>query len=357
MHTSLLLVVITIAIAFCFDFLNGFHDAANSIATVVSTRVLSPRLAVVWAATFNFIAAFVFGIAVAKTISGGLVDPAQVTQYVILCALAGAIIWDILTWLWGMPTSSSHALIGGLAGAGIARAGWGVLIREPKLHWPLIGTIPGLGEKWMSTLIFIVLAPVIGLIIGLILMIAVSWIFQRNAPRSVDKLFRRLQIFSAAAYSLGHGGSDAQKTMGIVAGALLAAGYMTPAQFARGWGPYKWYIILGANAAMGLGTYFGGWRIVHTMGSKITKLKPVGGFCAEAAGATTLFFLAYHGIPVSTTHTITGAIVGVGSTGRLSAVRWGVAERIIWAWVLTIPASAFVAAVAFYIVKIFVPGA
>ena len=357
MHTSLLLVVITIAIAFCFDFLNGFHDAANSIATVVSTRVLSPRLAVVWAATFNFIAAFVFGIAVAKTISGGLVDPAQVTQYVILCALAGAIIWDILTWLWGMPTSSSHALIGGLAGAGIARAGWGVLIREPKLHWPIIGTVPGLGEKWMSTLIFIVLAPVIGLIIGLILMIAVSWIFQRSAPRSVDKLFRRLQIFSAAAYSLGHGGSDAQKTMGIVAGALLAAGYMTPAQFARGWGPYKWYIILGANAAMGLGTYFGGWRIVHTMGSKITKLKPVGGFCAEAAGATTLFFLAYHGIPVSTTHTITGAIVGVGSTGRLSAVRWGVAERIIWAWVLTIPASAFVAAVAFYIVKIFVPGA
>ncbi|MGE5324120.1 MAG: anion permease [Actinomycetota bacterium] len=357
MHTSLLLVVITIAIAFCFDFLNGFHDAANSIATVVSTRVLSPRLAVIWAAAFNFIAAFVFGIAVAKTISGGLVDPAEVTQYVILCALAGAIIWDILTWLWGLPTSSSHALIGGLAGAGIARAGWGVLIREPKLHWPLIGTVPGLGEKWMSTLIFIVLAPVIGLIIGLILMIAVSWIFQRSAPRSVDKLFRRLQIFSAAAYSLGHGGSDAQKTMGIVAGALLAAGYMTPAQFARGWGPYKWYIILGANAAMGLGTYFGGWRIVHTMGSKITKLKPVGGFCAEAAGATTLFFLAYHGIPVSTTHTITGAIVGVGSTGRLSAVRWGVAERIIWAWVLTIPASALVAAVAFYIVKIFVPGA
>lgn len=357
MHTSLLLVVITIVIAFCFDFLNGFHDAANSIATVVSTRVLSPRLAVVWAATFNFIAAFVFGIAVAKTISGGLVDPAEVTQYVILCALAGAIIWDILTWLWGLPTSSSHALIGGLAGAGIARAGWGVLIREPKLHWPIVGTIPGLGEKWMSTLIFIVLAPVIGLIIGLILMIAVSWIFQRSAPRTVDKLFRRLQIFSAAAYSLGHGGSDAQKTMGIVAGALLAAGYMTPAQFARGWGPYKWYIILGANAAMGLGTYFGGWRIVHTMGSKITKLKPVGGFCAEAAGATTLFFLAYHGIPVSTTHTITGAIVGVGSTGRLSAVRWGVAERIIWAWVLTIPASALVAAVAFYIVKIFVPGA
>jgi PiT family inorganic phosphate transporter len=352
-----LLVVITILIALSFDFLNGFHDAANSIATVVSTRVLSPRLAVVWAAVFNFIAAFVFGIAVAKTISGGLVDPKQVTQYVILCALAGAIIWDILTWWWGLPTSSSHALIGGLAGAGIARAGWQVLIREPKLHWPIVGTIPGLGEKWMATLIFIVLAPVIGLIIGLILMIAVSWIFRRSAPRTVDKLFRKLQLLSAAGYSLGHGGSDAQKTMGIIAGALLAAGYITPVQFARGWGPYKWYIILGANAAMGLGTYFGGWRIVHTMGSKITKLKPVGGFCAEGAGAITLFFLAYHGIPVSTTHTITGAIVGVGSTGRLSAVRWGVAKRIVWAWVLTIPASAAVAAITFYIVKLFLPGA
>ncbi|HKT50676.1 MAG TPA: inorganic phosphate transporter [Candidatus Angelobacter sp.] len=357
MHPTLLLVVITIFIALFFDFLNGFHDAANSIATVVSTRVLSPRLAVIWAATFNFVAAFIFGTAVAKTISGGLVDPAQVTQYVILCALAGAIIWDILTWWWGLPTSSSHALIGGLAGAGIARAGWQVLIREPKLHWPIIGTIPGLGEKWMSTLIFIVLAPVIGLIVGLILMIAVSWIFHRSAPRTVDKLFRKLQLLSAAAYSLGHGGSDAQKTMGIIAGALLAAGYLTPAQFAHGWGPYKWWIILGANAAMGLGTYFGGWRIVHTMGSKITKLKPVGGFCAESAGATTLFLLAYHGIPVSTTHTITGAIVGVGSTGRLSAVRWGVAQRIVWAWILTIPASAIVAAISFFVVKMFVPGA
>jgi len=356
-HPTLLLVVITILVALSFDFLNGFHDAANSIATVVSTRVLSPRLAVVWAATFNFIAAFIFGTAVAKTISGGLVDPAQVTQYVILCALGGAIIWDILTWWWGLPTSSSHALIGGLAGAGIARAGWQVLIREPKLHWPIIGTIPGLGEKWMATLIFIVLAPVIGLIIGLILMIAMSWIFHRSAPRTVDKLFRKLQLLSAAAYSLGHGGSDAQKTMGIMAGALLAAGYLTPSQFAHGWGPYKWWIILGANAAMGLGTYFGGWRIVHTMGSKITKLKPVGGFCAEGAGAATLFFLAYHGIPVSTTHTITGAIVGVGSTGRLSAVRWGVAQRIVWAWILTIPASAAVAAISFFIVKMFVPGA
>jgi inorganic phosphate transporter, PiT family len=356
-HTTLLLVIITISIALSFDFINGFHDAANSIATVVSTRVLSPRLAVVWAAAFNFIAAFVFGTAVAKTISSGLVDPKQVTQYVILAALAGAIIWDLLTWWWGLPTSSSHALIGGLAGAGIARAGWGVLVMEPKLVWPVIGTIPGLGEKWMSTLIFIVLAPIIGLIIGLALMVLVSWIFHRTAPRTVDSLFRRLQLLSAASYSLGHGGNDAQKTMGIIAGALLAGGYLTQEQFSKGWGPYKWYIILGANAAIALGTYFGGWRIVHTMGSKITKLRPVGGFCAEGAGAVTLFFLAYHGIPVSTTHTITGAIVGVGSTGRLSAVRWGVAGRIVWAWVLTIPASAVVAAVTYCILRFFVPNA
>ncbi len=357
MHLSGLLVLITILIALSFDFINGFHDAANSIATVVSTRVLSPRWAVVWAAVFNFVAAFVFHTAVAKTISGGLVDPKQVTQYVILAALAGAIIWDLLTWWWGLPTSSSHALIGGLAGAGIARAGWQILVREPKLHWPIIGTVPGLGEKWMSTLIFIVLAPLIGLVIGLFLMVAVSWIFHRTAPRTVDKLFRKLQLLSAAAYSLGHGGSDAQKTMGIIAAALLAGGYLTQQQFATGWGQYKWWIILSANAAMGLGTYFGGWRIVHTMGSKITKLKPVGGFCAEGAGAVTLFFLASHGIPVSTTHTITGAIVGVGSTNRLSAVRWGVAQRIVWAWVLTIPASAIVAAITFWIIRLFVPGA
>ncbi|HEX3587686.1 MAG TPA: anion permease, partial [Candidatus Angelobacter sp.] len=248
MHLSGLLVAVTILIALSFDFINGFHDAANSIATVVSTRVLSPRLAVIWAAFFNFVAAFVFGTAVAKTIAGGLVDPHQATQYVILSALVGAIIWDLLTWWWGLPTSSSHALIGGLAGAAIARAGWHVLVREPKLHWPIVGTIPGLGEKWMSTLIFIVLAPLIGLVLGLALMVAVSWIFQHTAPRTVDKLFRKLQLLSAAAYSLGHGGNDAQKTMGIIAGALLAGGYLTPAQFAAGWGNYKWYIILGANA-------------------------------------------------------------------------------------------------------------
>jgi inorganic phosphate transporter, PiT family len=356
-HLSGLLVVVTILIALAFDFINGFHDAANSIATVVSTRVLSPRWAVVWAAFFNFVAAFFLGTAVAKTISSGLVDPKQVTQYVILAALAGAIIWDLLTWWLGLPTSSSHALIGGLAGAAITKAGWQVLVRQPKLHWPLIGTVPGLGAKWMSTILFIVLAPMIGLILGLTLMVIVSWTFHRTAPRTVDKLFRRLQLLSAAAYSLGHGGNDAQKTMGIIAGALLAGGYLTPNQFAQGWGPFKWGIILSAHLAMGLGTYFGGWRIVHTMGSKITKLKPVGGFCAEAAGATTLFFLALNGIPVSTTHTITGAIVGVGATNRLSAVRWGVAGRIVWAWILTMPASAAVAAVTFLAIRLFVPNA
>ncbi|HEY6251099.1 MAG TPA: inorganic phosphate transporter [Candidatus Angelobacter sp.] len=357
MHLSGLLVTVSILVALSFDFINGFHDAANSIATVVSTRVLSPRLAVAWAAVFNFAAAFTFGFGVAKAISGGLVDPRQVTQFVIIAALAGAIIWDLLTWWWGLPTSSSHALIGGLGGAAIARAGWQVLVREPKLQIPLLGTVPGLGAKWMSTLLFIVLAPLMGLIIGLALMVAVSWIFRRSAPRTVDKLFRRLQLLSAAAYSLGHGGNDAQKTMGIIAGALLAGGYLSPAEFASGWGNYKWYIILTANSAMALGTYFGGWRIVRTMGARITKLKPVGGFCAESAGAITLFISIALGIPVSTTHTITGAIVGVGSTSRLSAVRWGVAERIVWAWILTIPASALVAALTFWIIRIWVPGA
>ena len=357
MHLSGLLVAVSILVALSFDFINGFHDAANSIATVVSTRVLSPRWAVIWAAIFNFVAAWVFGMAVANAISSGLVDPKQITQYVIIAALAGAIIWDLLTWWWGLPTSSSHALIGGLAGAAIARAGWQVLVREPKLQIPLIGTMPGLGAKWMSTLLFIVLAPLMGLIVGLALMVAVSWIFRRSAPQTVDRLFRKLQLLSAAAYSLGHGGNDAQKTMGIIAGALLAGGYLTSAQFASGWGPYKWSIILSAQLAMGLGTYFGGWRIVRTMGSRITKLKPVGGFCAESAGAITLFLSIHLGIPVSTTHTITGAIVGVGSTSRLSAVRWGVAERIVWAWILTIPASAVVAALTFWIIRVWVPNA
>lgn len=341
MDITTFLVSLTVLLALCFDFFNGFHDAANSIATVVSTRVLSPRLAVVWAAVFNFIAAFIFGIAVAKTIGSGMIDVNQITQYVVLSGLMGAIVWDILTWWWGLPTSSSHALIGAYGGAAVARAGFGVI----------------LPHGWTKTLIFIVVAPILGLVLGLILMTLVFWIFRYRAPQQVDSLFRRLQLLSAAAYSLGHGGNDAQKTMGIIAGALYSAGIMTKRDFSSTWGRFHWPIILAANLAMGLGTYFGGWRIVHTMGSKITKLKPVGGFCAETAGAVTLFTTAAAGIPVSTTHTITGAIVGVGATQRLSAVRWGVAGRIVWAWILTIPASGAVAAAVFWIIRLFNPEA
>jgi PiT family inorganic phosphate transporter len=311
--------------------------------------VLSPRLAVVWAAFFNFIAAFVFGTAVAKAIASGIIDPKQATPYVILAALVGAITWNLLTWWWGLPSSSSHALMGGLAGAGIAHAGFSVLVWEPKWVLPVIGTVPGLGMKWMQTLAFIIISPLLGMVLGLAFMVAVSWLLQKKAPRRVDTWFRKLQLLSAAAFSLGHGGNDAQKTMGIIAGALLAGGYLTPEQFAHGWGPYKWYIILAANGAIGIGTAFGGWRIVHTMGSKITKLKPVGGFCAETAGALTLFMNTHLGIPVSTTHTITGAIMGVGAVHRLSAVRWGVAGRIVWAWIMTIPASAIAAAISYWV--------
>jgi PiT family inorganic phosphate transporter len=346
MDTSLLLVILTIVFALTFDFLNGFHDAANSIATVVSTRVLSPKLAVIWAAFFNFLAAFIFGTAVAKTIGQGMIHlelhgTQIVTQYVVMAGLLGAIVWDLLTWVWGLPTSSSHALIGGYAGAAIAKAGFSVIITS----------------GWIKTLIFIVVAPIMGLVMGFGMMVAVYWIFRRRSPLQVDGLFRKLQLLSAAAYSLGHGGNDAQKTMGIIAGALYTGGLMTRSDVAGNWGNYHWPIILSANAAIALGTYFGGWRIVHTMGSKITKLKPVGGFCAETAGAITLFGTALAGIPVSTTHTITGAIIGVGATNRLSAVRWGVAKRIVWAWVLTIPASAAVSAVTYWIVAFFKPGA
>jgi inorganic phosphate transporter, PiT family len=341
LDSTTVLVLLTILFALSFDFFNGFHDAANSIATVVSTRVLSPKLAVIWAAFFNFVAAFIFGIAVAKTIGSGMINISHITQYVVLSGLTGAIIWDILTWWWGLPTSSSHALIGAYAGAAIARAGFSVIIPS----------------GWTKTLVFIVVAPFMGLILGLIFMTAMYWIFRHSAPRQVDTWFRKLQLLSAAAYSLGHGGNDAQKTMGIIAGALYTGGIISRKEFAGNWGHFHWPIILGANLAMGLGTYFGGWRIVHTMGSKITKLKPIGGFCAEAAGALTLFSTAVAGIPVSTTHTITGAIVGVGTTHRLSAVRWGVAGRIVWAWILTIPASAGVAATVFWIIRIFNPHA
>jgi PiT family inorganic phosphate transporter len=338
---DLLLLTITILVALIFDFLNGFHDAANSIATVVSTRVLSPKLAVVWAAFFNFVAAFLLGTAVAKTIGGGMIRIDTVTQYVVITGLLGAIVWDVLTWWWGLPTSSSHALIGGYAGAAVMRSGWHVII----------------AAGWYKTLIFIVVAPIMGLILGWSFMVAVYWLLRNKAPQRIDVWFRKLQLVSAAAYSLGHGGNDAQKTMGIVASALYGAHYLSANELAGGWGKFHWPIILAANTAIALGTYFGGWRIVHTMGSRITKLKPVGGFCAESAGAITLFSTALAGIPVSTTHTITGAIIGVGATHRLSAVRWGVARRIVWAWVVTIPASALVAAVAFWLVRLIHPGA
>jgi inorganic phosphate transporter, PiT family len=338
---DLLLLIITILVALIFDFLNGFHDAANSIATVVSTRVLSPKLAVLWAAFFNFAAAFILGTAVAKTIGGGMIRIETVTQYVVIAGLFGAIVWDLLTWWWGLPTSSSHALIGGYAGAAVMRSGWHVII----------------AQGWYKTLIFIVIAPIMGLVLGLSFMVAVYWLLRNKAPRRIDAWFRKLQLLSAAAYSLGHGGNDAQKTMGIVASSLYGAHLLSPTELAGNWGKFHWPIILAANASIALGTYFGGWRIVHTMGSRITKLKPVGGFCAEAAGAITLFSTALAGIPVSTTHTITGAIVGVGAVNRLSAVRWGVARRIVWAWVVTIPAAAAVAAAAFWLIRLVYPAA
>jgi PiT family inorganic phosphate transporter len=337
LQASTLLVIITICIALAFDFINGFHDAANSIATVVSTRVLSPKIAVLWAAFFNFAAAFLLGTAVAKTIGKGMLHVEQITALVIISGLLGAIIWDLITWWWGLPTSSSHALIGGYAGAGIAKAGFGVIIPA----------------GWDKTLVFILVAPMMGLVLGLGLMIALSWILQHRPPRTVDTWFRKLQLVSAAAYSLGHGGNDAQKTMGIIAGVLYTGGFLSKEDFAKDWGTYHWPIILVANLAIALGTYFGGWRIVHTMGSKITKLRPIGGFCAETAGAITLFGTALAGIPVSTTHTITGAIVGVGAVHRLSAVRWGIAGRIVWAWIMTIPAAALVAAVCYWLLRLF----
>jgi PiT family inorganic phosphate transporter len=342
---DVLLVLITVAVALIFDFLNGFHDSANSIATVVSTRVLSPKLAVVWAAAFNFLAAFFLGTAVAKTIGKGMIRLDEVDQYVVLAGLFGAIVWDLLTWWWGLPTSSSHALIGGYAGAAMAHAAL-----RGGLHSAFSVIII---QGWYKTLIFIVIAPILGMALALVLMTAVFWIFRRKAPQSVDKWFRKLQLLSAAAYSLGHGGNDAQKTMGIIAGALYTAGFMSKTDMLADWGRLHWPIILAAHAAIALGTYFGGWRIVHTMGQRITKLKPVGGFCAETAGAITLFGTALAGIPVSTTHTITGAIVGVGAVHRLSAVRWGVAGRIVWAWVLTIPASALMASTTFLVIHFF----
>jgi inorganic phosphate transporter, PiT family len=335
LSSSNILLLVTVCIALGFDFLNGFHDAANSIATVVSTRVLSPKLAVIWAAFFNFVAAFLFGTAVAKTIGSGMVQVSAVNQFVVISGLMGAIIWDLLTWWWGLPTSSSHALIGGYAGAAIVRSGFGVIIPS----------------GWTKTLSFILIAPLIGLVLGFTFMVVVFWLFRNKPPQRVDAWFRKLQLLSAAAYSIGHGSNDAQKTMGIIATALFSAKYITAVELAGSWGRFRWPIILAAQTAIAFGTYFGGWRIVRTMGSRITKLKPVGGFCAETAGAITLFSASLAGIPVSTTHTITGAIVGVGATTRLSAVRWGVARRIVWAWILTIPASALAGSGIFLLIR------
>ncbi len=328
-------VIVIVAIAFVFDFINGFHDSANSIATVVGTRVLSPLTAVVWAAFFNFVAAFTVGTAVAKTIGSGMIEVSAVTPNVILAGLLGAIIWNLITWWYGLPSSSSHALLGGYAGAAVARAGFAAIIPA----------------GWIKTIAFIFLSPIIGMVAGFVLMTAIYWAFRNVSPRRVDGMFRKIQLLSAALFSLSHGANDAQKTMGIIAGLLVSA----QAAFvdAQGWHKLFYlptadhiplWIEMGAYTAIALGTLFGGWRIVHTMGSRITRLRPVGGSAAETAGAFTILLATRFGIPVSTTHTITGAIMGVGATTRLSAVRWGVAGRIVWAWIMTIPAAATISA-------------
>lgn len=339
MSAALILVIVIVVVAYVFDYTNGFHDAANSIATVVSTRVLSPQLAVFWAAFFNFVAFAILGTRVAKTIGGDLVHIELIAPdmrlYMLLAGLLGAITWNIVTWYVGLPTSSSHALIGGYGGAALAAYGGVTGILKP--------------EGWTKTIIFIVASPLIGMTLGIAMMVLVHWIFRRFSAHYVDRFFRKGQLFSAAAYSLGHGGNDAQKTMGIITAVLAAGGILS-------FGPngqlpeIPLWVVLSAHGAIALGTLSGGWRIVHTMGSRITKLKPVGGFCAETAGAGALFTATLAGIPVSTTHTITGAIVGVGATRRISAVKWGVARRILWAWVLTIPMAGGFAAVYFYLV-------
>jgi PiT family inorganic phosphate transporter len=340
MTATVWFVLAIVLVALTFDFINGFHDSANSIATIVSTRVLSPGMAVIWAAFFNFVAAFGLGTAVARTIGKGLIDLSVVEPIVILGGLIGAIVWDLITWWGGLPTSSSHALIGGYAGAAVAKAGFTAII----------------AQGWIKTLVFIVVAPLMGLTLALTLTVALSWALRRSLPRKVDRVFRSLQLVSAALYSLGHGTNDAQKTMGIIVGLLFAAQaafvdfpiralHLTTADVIPIW------VILSAHAAIALGTLAGGWRIVKTMGQRITKLTPFGGFCAETSGAITLFIASHFGIPVSTTHTITGAISGVGAAHRLSAVRWGVAGRIVWAWILTIPAAAGIAGVVYLVLR------
>ena len=339
-------VIAIVAIAFIFDFINGFHDSANSIATIVGTRVLNPFTAVLWAAVFNFLALFTIGTAVASTIGKGMIDVSFVDANVILGGLIGAIVWNLITWFFGLPSSSSHALIGGYAGSAVAKAGLAAIM------W---------GRKWIETLEFIALSPIIGMLAGFGLMIAVYWIFQRASPHRVDRVFRIAQLGSSALFSFSHGANDAQKTMGIIAGLLVSTKevfrlqsgvlhhfYLSSADHIPLWVEVAAYVMIS------LGTLFGGWRIVHTMGSRITRLRPVGGFCAETAGAFTILLATRLGIPVSTTHTITGAIVGVGATNRLSAVRWGIAGRIVWAWILTIPAAGIMAAIAYRLLSAFV---
>ncbi len=321
--------IFLIVVALAFDFLNGLHDAANSIATIVSTRVLKPHHAVMWAAFFNFIAFFFFGVAVAKTVGSGIISPALIDDAVIFGALSGAIVWNVVTWLGGIPSSSSHALIGGIVGAGVAKAGFDAIV------W----------SGLTKTVLAIAGSPMTGIVLALLMVLAVSWSFVRATPAFADGTFRKLQFVSAALYSLGHGGNDAQKTMGIIAALLYAHGMIEGEFYVP-----LWVAIL-CYAAMALGTLFGGWRIVHTMGSKITRLTPMQGFCAETAGAATLFGATYLGIPVSTTHTITGAIIGVGAARRTSAVRWGIARGIVFAWIVTIPASALIAAVSYWLVS------
>ena len=336
METSLSFAIVIIAVALVFDLANGWHDSANSIATVVSTRVLSPLQAVAWAAFFNFVAFAVLGTGVAKTIASDMIDIKRIRPdwqlWVLLCGLIGAIVWDVLTWLIGLPTSSSHALVGGYAGAAVAAYGGVVGVLKP--------------EGWIKTVTFIFVSPVLGMILGFGIMIAVSWIFRSLSPARVNTVFRRAQLLSAALYSLGHGGADAQKTMGIIAAVLVAANLNATA----GKNIPLW-VVLSCHVAMGIGTLTGGWRIVHTMGARLTKLKPVAGFSAETAGAISLLMAIHGGIPVSTTHTITGAIVGVGSVRRAHAVRWGLARSIVWAWVFTIPGSALIAAGCFWAVR------
>ena len=343
-------VVVIVLIGFAFDFINGFHDSANSIATIVGTRVLNPFAAVVWAAFFNFAAAFVVGTAVAKTVQSGMIDQSIVDPTVILCALLGAIAWNLITWAYGLPSSSSHALIGGYAGAAVTKAGWSAIL------W---------GDKWIKTLEFIALSPLIGMAAGFALMVAVYWIFQRVAPARVDRLFRVAQLGSSALFSFSHGANDAQKTMGIIVGLLGAThtqnifrgqhGVLGLFYLPNPDAGVPYWVEIGAYSCIALGTLLGGWRIVHTMGNRITKLRPVGGFCAETGGAFAILVATKFGIPVSTTHTITGAIVGVGATNGVSGVRWGVAGRIVWAWIMTIPAAAIIAAASYFILSRLIP--